>query len=174
MKKHVMLVVSVLILSVLVQTAVPAILHAEKYEKLYDLFGDKKKWKGKDPEGVEMNMPNMKMLSATKVYTKDDSEVTAMIMIGSSAMMGPMIANGQWNFETEQGKAKSEEIDGFMVHSIYDKENNTGGVMVLLLEGEEEQAYFNLMFENLSEKEGWEMAKSFDWKKMKKKVESLD
>jgi hypothetical protein len=158
----------------LICAAAPTRLLAEEYEKFYDQFVELEKWKRNDPEGAAVAVPGMNMLQAMCTYTKDKSELNAMIMIGTAAMTSPFTAQGEMKYETEDGKAVSEEIDGFMVFTMYDKKNKSGAVTVVLLPGEEENALFVLAFEGLPEKEGREMAMKFNWKEMKKRVESLE
>jgi hypothetical protein len=174
MKRAIIYAVLAFTIVSLVCAAVPARLHAEKYEKLYDLFEDIKGWKGKDPEGVAMEMPGMKMLQATRNYAKGENEINAMIIIGNSAMTGAFTGQGVMKYESEKGKAASQEIDGFMVYTMYDKKKRSGAVTVVLLPNEEGGALFVLAFEGLGDEEGFEIAKGYDWKKMKKRIESLD
>lgn len=158
----------------LAQAVIPAGLHAEKYEKLYELLEDIKGWKGEDPEGLAMDMPGMKMLQAHRSYSKGDNEINAMIIAGNAAAVGAFTAQGEMNFESSEGKVATKEIDGFMVHTMYDKKGHSGAVTVALVPGEKTGAIFMLSFEDLTVEEGLEIAKGFDWKAMKKKVESLD
>jgi hypothetical protein len=158
----------------IVQAAVPAALHAEKYEKLFGLFGDIEGWKGKDPEGMAMDMPGMKMIQAMRTYVKDDNEITAMIMLGDSPTAHAFMPQGGMHFESSESKAVAEEIDGFMVYTMYDKDEGIGAVTVLLLPREKGTAFFVVSFDEHTGEEALEIAKKFDWKEMKKKVESLD
>lgn len=174
MKRTIIYAVLVVAAVSLVQAAIPAGLHAEKYEKLYVLLEDIKGWEGEDPEGMAMDMPGMKMIQAIRSYSKDDNEINAMIIIGNTAAVGAFTGRGEMNFEASEGKVAAKEIDGFMVHTMYDKKEHSGAITVILLPGEKEGAIFVLSFEDLTDEEGLEIAKGFDWKGMRKKVESLD
>ena len=174
MKRAIMYAALALAVVTLVQAAIPGVLRAEKYEKLYGLFEDIEGWEGKDPEGVAMDMPGMKMIQAMRIYSKDENEINAMIMIGNAPTMGAFTTPGEMNFESSEGKVATREIDGFMVHTMYDKEEHSGAVTVILLPGENGGAIFVLSFEDLTDEEGLDIAKGFDWEKMKKEVGSLD
>ncbi|MCK4539292.1 MAG: hypothetical protein KAV42_10895 [Candidatus Krumholzibacteria bacterium] len=160
----------------LFQAVAPAGLHAQKHEKLYGLFQDVKGWKGDDPEGMAMDMPGMKMIQAIRTYSKGDKEVVAMIIIGNAATTAPFMGQlGQsMNFESDEAKVELKEMDGFTVYSIYDKEEHSGTVTVLLTKSEEESSMFVITFEDNNMETGLKLAKSFDWKEMKKKIEALD
>jgi hypothetical protein len=75
--------------------------------------------------------------------------------------------------ETPEGKMSISTIDGFKVQTFYDKKDNSGGVMVQLSQNQQQGAMFTLVYKGLSEKEGLEAAKKFNWKEMKKSVDKL-
>ncbi|MBN2071069.1 MAG: hypothetical protein JW814_06380 [Candidatus Krumholzibacteriota bacterium] len=163
---------SVLFLAVVLS---PSGASAEKHEKLYGELKDIKGWKGEEPEGMAMDMPGMKMVQAMRIYKKDKVEISAMIMIGNAASAAAsMQQHGEAKFESSDAKAETKEIDGFTVHIIYDKKDRSGGITVLLNPTETETSVFVLSFEDLDEKEALALARSFDWKSMKKTTGSLD
>ena len=174
MKKSILSVIAALVLILFVQIAVPAGLHAWKCEEFYGFFGPKPEWETKDPKCTNFEASGFKLMNAESTYTKDEAEITAMIMIGSTAVTGAFLAQGEMYFESSEGKVATKEIDGFMVHTTYDKKANAGAVRVNLLPGKEEGGFFLVFFENLSYKEGLDFAKGFPWDDMKKKIESLD
>ncbi|MBN2185650.1 MAG: hypothetical protein JW746_10010 [Candidatus Krumholzibacteriota bacterium] len=147
---------------------------AEKHEKLYGELKDIEGWKGKDPEGMAMDMPGMKMIQAMRIYTKGENEITAMIMTGSPAATGSFTPQGEMNFESSEGKASVKEIDGFTVHFAYDKEEHAGAITVLLDPEKKGASVFVLSYKDLSEEEAMKIAKRFDWKSIKSKVGSLE
>ena len=153
---------------------VPETALAEKHEKLYGELKDIEGWKGEDPEGMAMDMPGMKMIQAMRTYTKGDNEISAMIMIGSPAASGSFIPSEDMKFESSEGKAAVKEIDGFTVHCLYDKEEHAGAITILLDPEEKGASVFVLSYKDLSEKEALKIAKTFDWKSIKKKTGSLD
>ncbi|MBN1163002.1 MAG: hypothetical protein JXB45_00350 [Candidatus Krumholzibacteriota bacterium] len=180
MKKTIVPVILMLVAVCLAQALMPSPLCAEKYEKLYELFGDIKGWKAKDPEGMAMEMPGMKMIQATRTYSQGEQELSAVILIGNAAaaagaLASPGTASGEMKFESSESKAEAREIDGFMVHTLHDKKEKSGAVTVVLEMGEgQDQAVFMLSYEGLSDEEGLKLAQGFDWKKMKKMVKSLE
>ncbi len=157
----------------LFQAVAPADLHAEKHEQLYGLLKDVKGWKGEDPEGMEMDMMGMKMVQAMRTYKKGDNEISAMITIGQGSMAGAYGGQGEMKYESSEGKLEMKEIDGFPVHLLFEKDDETGSITVVLTPEKDKGAVFILTFEGIKEEEGMKIAKSFDWKAMKKKVEEL-
>ena len=174
MKRSIVSLAVVLSVLVLSNALSPETAYAEKHEKLYGELKDIKGWKGGDPEGMAMEMPGMKMVQAMRIYTKGDNEISAMIMIGSAAAAGTFAALEDMKLETSEVKAAVKEIDGFTVHSVYDKEEKGGAITVLLNPDEKEAAVFVFSYKDLSEEEALEIAKKFDWKSMKKKTGSLE
>ena len=64
-------------------------------------------------------------------------------------------------------------LNGFQVQTVYDKKENSGSVTVFLTHEQTEGAFFNLLYAGISEKEAIGLAKKFDWKKIKSKIQSL-
>jgi hypothetical protein len=144
---------------------------AAEYEQLTALLHDLKGWKADPAQGMAMDMGPTKMINATRQYQKGAAEITALLMKGNQAMaQGSMQA---MKAENGSGKVRLSTIDGFKVQSFYDKAENSGAVVVLLSQHENQGAIFTLGYEGLSEKQGLEMARKFDWKKMKIAVDKL-
>ena len=145
--------------------------HAGDHQALTPLLIDLQGWEAENPEGMSMDMGAMKITNATRIYTKGDNSITAMVMIGNHAM-----AQGQMqemNAETTDARMSISEIAGFRVHTGYDKNENAGSVIVFLSQGQTESALFMVSYQGLSEKEAMDLARNFDWKKMKAVVDKL-
>ena len=161
--------ISTLGMILIVACAVTA--HAGDHQSLTPLLIDLDGWAAEEPEGMNMDMGAMKMTNATRTYTKGDNTLTAMVMIGSHAMTQGQMQ--EMNAETSEARVSISEIDGFRVHTGYDKNENAGSVIVFLSQGQTESALFIVSYQGLSDKEAVNLAKQFDWKKMKAKVEEL-
>jgi hypothetical protein len=57
--------------------------------------------------------------------------------------------------------------------SQYNKTEKSGAVIVYLSQQQQQGAMFTLVYKGLSEKEGLETAKKFNWKEMKSSVDKL-
>ena len=64
-------------------------------------------------------------------------------------------------------------IDGFKVQSHYSKTEKSGAVIVHLSQNQQQGSMFTLVYEGLSEEEGLNTAKKFNWKAMKSSVDKL-
>jgi hypothetical protein len=62
---------------------------AGQYESLTPLLVDLNGWAGEAPEGMDMDMGNMKMVQAMREYGRDNQSLNAMIMVGHSAPRAP-------------------------------------------------------------------------------------
>ena len=142
---------------------------AESYEALYPCLTDLPGWEAKEPEGMKMEMPGMKMINATRSYTRGNREITAVIIIGNQAMSNPMGAEGM-KMETPETKVTIERINGFLVQNVYDKKENEGTIIVYLNRQGTGPAIFSFSFKELSENEALNLAKAFDWEMMRDKV----
>jgi len=145
---------------------------AESYEALYPCLTDLPGWEAKEPEGMKMEMPGMKMINATRSYTQGNKEITVVIVIGNQAMSTPMGAEGM-KMETPEEKVTIERINGFMVQNVYDKKDNEGTIIVYLNRQGAGPAIFSFSFKELSEDEALNLAKTFDWEMMQNKAKSF-
>ncbi len=64
-------------------------------------------------------------------------------------------------------------IDNSVSIVIYNKNDKSGVVIVYLSQNQQQGAMFTFVFEGLSEKEGLDTAKKFNWKAMKSSVDKL-
>ena len=160
---HAMLITMVLVFSVAA--------HAEKHDLLTPLLVDLNGWKGEKAEGMSMDMGNMKMITATRNYTRGDKDVTAVVFIGNSAMTQGKMQG--MKMESADSRINIKEIDGFQTQSVYDKKDKSGSVVIFLSHGEASGTIFTLSYNNIEEDKAIELAKKFDWKKMKATVEKL-
>ena len=150
---------------------VAAAVHAESYQTLYPCLVDLSGWTGGEPTG--MNMSGMVMINFTRTYSKGNKELTAIIMKGDQAFgMGGMQGSGM-HMESPEVNMNIKTINGFQVHTVYDKEENSGAVTVFLTHEQAGGAFFTLSYAGISEKEALGLAKKFDWEKIKSKIQSL-
>lgn len=145
------------------------IAHAEEHHSLTPLLIDLQGWEAEKAEG--MSMDTMKMTNATRSYTKNNKDITAMVIVGNNAMTQGQMQ--EMKAESMDVKVSISKIDGFQVHTSYDKNENSGSVIVFLSQSQTQGATFIVSYEGLSEKEALSLAKKFNWKKMKAVVEEL-
>lgn len=152
---------------------VAAAVQAESYQTLYPCLIDLSGWTGGEPTGMNMNMSGMVMLNSTRIYSKGNKELTAIIMKGNQAFgMGGMHGSGM-HMETPEVNMNIKTINGFQVHTVYDKEENSGAVTVFLTHEQTGGAFFTLTYAGISESEAVGLAKKFDWEKIKNKIQPL-
>jgi len=147
---------------------------AAKYEKLYEFLKDIKGWKAEKAQGMQMDMPEIKMIQATREYKKDKNELQAMIIVGNTSTMGAYVQQPSMKYEDDGTKVVMKEIDGFKTHVIFDKEDKSGTISVILDSNENGAAVFILSFEGINDEAALKIAMDFDWKGMKKKLKDLD
>jgi hypothetical protein len=144
---------------------------AQDYKTLTPLLTDLPGWTAEKAEGASMNMGDMKMLHASRNYTKGDKELTAVIMVGSTMMTQGQLQ--QMTVESQGVKMQVSDINGFKVHNAYDKNDKSGTITVFLAQGKTQGAVLVFSYTHLTESEGLNLVKTFDWKKIKDAVEKL-
>lgn len=159
-------IINCLILGAFISTGVAA-----DHTLLTPLLVDINGWKAEPASGMTMDMGSSKMINAAREYRQGGKEINAMVMLGNQAMtQGSMQA---MKAENAEGKMSVSTIDGFKVMSQYSKTEKSGAVIVFLTQKQEQGAMFTLVYKGLSEKEGLETAKKFNWKEMKNSVDNL-
>lgn len=157
---------------------VAAAVQAESYQTLYPCLIDLSGWTGGEPTGMNMNISGMVMVNAIRAYSKGNTELTAMIMKGNQAAGGGMqqgndMYGSGMHMDTPEVNMNIQTINGFQVQTVYDKDENSGAVTVFLTLEQAGGAFFTLSYAGISESEALGLAKKFDWKKIKSKMQSL-
>ncbi len=160
---------SFLVMILLATFSLPA--YAQNHTALTPLLVNLSGWQAEKADGMSMSTGGMRMVTANRSYKKGGQELNATIMIGSQAMtMGQM---QQMQMETEEVRVKTTTIDGFQISLNYDKQENSGGIMVILGSNQNNTAMFILNFQGMDENQALKLAKKFDWQAMKKSAGKL-
>ena len=144
---------------------------ASAHEALLPLLVDLDGWSAEEAQGMSMDMGGMRMVNATRSYTQGDARLDAMLMAGDQSMAQAQVP--EMNMETEDGRARVSQIDGFKVYSSYDSQDNSGGVVVFLGDGQSKGGVFTLSFQGLPDSQALEIARKFDWSAMKAAVAAV-
>jgi len=148
--------------------------YADSYQALYPYLVNLPGWIGKEPNGVKMDMSGMKMINATREYRQGDKTINAMVLIGNPAMAGAAVPQGMMNMETDEMKIAVTTIQGFKVHTVYNKKEHSGAITVILLQGQAGGgAIFTFSFEGLTEAESMNLVQTYDWKAIQTRVQSF-
>ncbi|MBN2417553.1 hypothetical protein JXO52_17080 [bacterium] len=142
----------------------------DTHVKLYPLLIDLAGWEAAEPEGASMDMGEFSLITAQRDYTEGDAELRAMFMIGNNAMLNN---DADMTYNSDSESLKTEEIDGFRVLQGYDKEEHSGVVTVFLSHTETKGALFMLTYRSIPAARALELAKKFNWKKIKETTAPL-
>ena len=160
------------LMAVLFLLVVPAGLFAAAYDSLLPLLVDIAGWQGGKAEGIDLSQAGMQGVTVVREYKSGGKGLTASIMVGSQAGITwmPDYKEG-FKGESEEGSMEVKRINGFLVYQIYNKNDSTGGLVVLLIETTADKpgsgALLVISFEDTPLDEGLKLAQKFDWKKMK-------
>lgn len=159
-------------LTVLLLLAVPAGIFAAAYDSLLPLLVDIAGWQAEKAEGIDLSQAGMQGVTVVREYTSGEKGLTAAIMLGSQVGITwmPDYKEG-FKAETEEGSLEVRKINGFLAYQAYNKDDASGGIVVLLIETTPDKpnsgALFVVSFEGMSLDEGLKLAQKFDWKKIK-------
>ena len=140
-------------------------------EDLGALVVDLPGWKAAEPKVMSVTAPQMTMHHATRRYTKDKAELSAMLAMTSNVEL-PKAQEAQ--FDTPKVKFVAKQMDGFMTSLTFDKQKKAGTFLVWLGKGPKVGGMLTLSFKGVDDKEALAAAKTFDWKKMKAKLDALN
>ncbi len=164
--KEVLSVLVIVMVFVFVSTA-----YAADHDALTALLIDLKGWTADKAEGMSMDMGGMKMINANRSYTKGEQKIYAEVMVGSKAMAYDQMRD--MKFESSDSRVEVKEIDGFKAKVVYDKNAKSSTVIVSLTQSQTSSAVFTISCKGLSEEKAFEIAKKFNWNKMKASVAKL-
>ena len=134
---------------------------------LIDLPG----YEAETASGSSMNMMGMKMINAGRSYENNDAELSVTIIISSLA--NSMEQFGDVELESDEVKATITTIDGFKTSHAYNKEDGSGSIIVFIAEKEQQTGIFSFSYEGITNNQAMELAKKFDWAKIKTEIEKL-
>lgn len=134
-------------------------------QKLQALMVNLPGFKAGEAESASMNTAGMKMLTASRTYTKGQAvlNTTFVAGVGTEAYSDM----GDINISTSDMRAKTRQINGFKVITNYDIPGNTGGVMVWLGSGDGDQGALVFSFQGMDDGQALELAQKFDWKALR-------
>ena len=149
----------------------------QSYETLLSFLVDLPGYSGEEPEGMDVSSSDLKAVSVSWEYSKGASELHAGILVGqqSAGVWNPGYQEGL-KMETPDGIMEVKGEDGFMMFHSYNKGKKEGMIAVLLDKGDAGGgggAVFVFAYKGIDNNEGLSLAKRFDWKKIKEKVQSL-
>ncbi len=155
-----------LVVTVVFAVTICSTVYAAEHDALKPLLIDLEDWKAEEAEGMSMDMGGTKMVNAFRMYQRDDMELSATIMLGSSSMARSQMQR-MGRMETDDMKMEFGQVDSFKVHTAHDKKEKGGYLVILLAEEEERTAMFVLQYSGMDEEDALVLAKQFGWKKMK-------
>ena len=138
---------------------------AEPSDELKILLIDLKEWNAEQAEGSSVNLVGMNMINAIRNYSKEDKNLDVTILVGSSVMI-----QGQTqtiNIETSDTKVITGEIDSFNVIQAFNKNENSGYIIITLEKGLTEGSLLMINYMGISSDEALGIAKKYNWDKMK-------
>jgi len=100
-------------------------------------------------------------------YTRDDATLLATLEIG---LLGPPTAFGALTTHAPDQTPRKATVDGFAVESIHITDEDSGAIVVTLVNDKKRPAVFLLEYDGLSADAAMEIARDFDWPAMRQAV----
>jgi hypothetical protein len=139
----------------------PMTAHAQQaFQRFYPLLIDLPGWTGQNPDGIAMEMPGNKMITATRAYARGDARLNAQVVIGPAAQGALAATQANVSLETGDAHMHTTTVDGYRVAATYTVHDKSGVVMVAL----GSDVMFSMSFNGVAEDEGMTLARKFDWK----------
>ncbi len=166
--------VSFLFLPLLLALFVASTASAGGFEVYKACFPKLSGWEMGEVEGMSMNYGGMNMVSANTQYTKGEKELEVSFTVGSFPGMTQANLQGSFEMNSSEGYVKMKTIRGKKVTLVYDREEGSSTVVIMLKEprGEKDQenAMLNFIGMKMKPEEVLELAEKFDWKCFEKKI----
>jgi len=156
------LAVTALALSLVAGVALASV---SSYQDLLKFFPNLPGWTAEKPEGMTMDSPQGKMITATREYKQGDKSFSATIMLGNSATMAWAPFQTGMTMETSEVLMKTTTYKGFKAGINYLKKDKSGGIVVQL-STQNPTAAFVVNFESLSYEDALKLLDNFDLKGM--------
>ena len=160
------LVVMIVFLSFLI----PAYAQMPGYAELTKLLVDLDGWEADEATGMNMSGPMGDMVNAVREYEKDGQIISAQIIVGGAAQSTWAPFSTGYTIETPEVLAKSLEESGYHIGINHDKQENTGGVVVLL-NTKSTAGVFVLSYEKMDYEKALDLARQFSWSAMEQAIE---
>lgn len=164
--KNAIVFVFTLLAVLFITSSVNAQVHKTLEPHLIGLQG----WEADAPEGLTAEMSGITVINAMRRYYNDDSELSAVIMIGSQEMVNQ---ETEITWEKAEGGIVSHDIDGFRVTAGHDRDEQRGIIYTVLARTEQQVAVFILNYEDLGPQVALALARKFDWKAISAAVKKL-
>ena len=102
-------------------------------------------------------------------YTRDDTTLLATLEIG---LLGPPTAFGALTTHAPDQVPQKDTIAGFAVERVHVESEDSGAIVVVLVDSEKRPAVFLLEYDGLSAETAMDTAREFDWPAMQQAVSS--
>lgn len=132
----------------------------QAFQRFFPLLIDLPGWEGNKPDGIAMEVPNSRMISATREYQRGEARLNAQVLIGAAAEGAVAAASSGLKIETSEARMSTSTIDGMQVTRSYMINDKSGAVIVAV----GPSAVFMLSFDGITDEEGLTLAKRFNWK----------
>lgn len=144
---------------------------ADQHDRLLPLLGNLAGWQAQPASGTSLASSQMKMISATRLYSRPDKSLAVNIMVNSGPVLDSDLQES--SSDNESSWEKVRQIDGFWVKSNYNKKSGSGGLIVYLDYNKEASGLLMVDYSKMSDEEVLQIVKKLDWKKLKKVVSTL-
>ncbi len=148
----------------------PMVSSAQSHQKLTSLLIDLSSWTAASPYVKDIKTGNTHMVTSIRKYQQSSGKnLQAMLLTGNTMAYKSGFASGK-NINTSVSRITTKTIDGLHVETRFKKSDRSGAVKVMIKGGQINGAIFILEFKGITDNLALELAKRFDWSKMKANV----
>ena len=132
----------------------------QAFQKFLPLLVDLDGWEGKKPDGMSMEMTDIRMTTATRDYQKGPAQVHASVTLGQAAAVALAPLTTGMNIQTSEGHMLTATMHDMPVMKSFSSKDKSGALFVRL----GEDAVFTFSYDGITEDEAMPLAEKFDWK----------
>jgi hypothetical protein len=145
--------------------------HGMDADALKPLLIDLPNWQAGEPQGSSLDLETHMVISAARSYVAEGRKFTVKVAVADGAISAGPVSEGV--VETRESVARSQKIDGFQVFTSFEKAIEEGTVVVTLDQSRQMVSELTLSFIGLTEAQALDMARSFDWVRMRAMCRTL-
>jgi len=142
-----------------------------QHDRLVPLLGELDGWKAQPANGTSMVSARLKIITARRAYSKVDKGLVVSLVVNSGPVQEGDLQES--SAEDEHNKVFTARVNGFWIKTTYNKNKNSGQLVVYLAYKEDSHSKLLVNFSGMDASEALLNIQKFDWDGMKVIVSPL-
>jgi hypothetical protein len=138
----------------------------EGFERLLPLLIDLAGWTADEPHGLDLEVPDGRVVSAAREYRRGDARLSVTVVIGPTTQGVTAATQANVDLAIGDTRMRAAIIDGLPVSRSFTAHDRTGVILVAL----GAHTMFSVVVDGVDENEALALARRFDWTAMRAAV----